>query len=57
MVTHGQLLRSVWGEAHLGDIEYLRVRMRGLRMKLEDYPAEPILLQNEPGIGYRLVGD
>ncbi|MEQ1725684.1 MAG: response regulator transcription factor [Sphingopyxis sp.] len=53
IVTHGQLLRTVWGESHLNDIEYLRVTMRGLRMKLEDNPAEPSLLRNEPGIGYR----
>jgi two-component system KDP operon response regulator KdpE len=31
--------------------------MRGLRLKLEDDPAAPVLLQNEPGIGYRLRAD
>jgi two-component system, OmpR family, KDP operon response regulator KdpE len=54
VVTHTQLLRTIWGEAHISDIEYLRVTMRGLRLKLEDDPAAPALLQNEPGIGYRL---
>lgn len=57
VVTHAQLLRSVWGEPHLNDIEYLRVAMRGLRLKIEANPAEPVLLQNEPGVGYRLVCD
>jgi len=55
VVTHAQLLRTVWGEAHLDDVEYLRVAMRGLRLKLEDDPAAPALLLNEPGVGYRLL--
>ncbi len=56
VITHGQLLKSVWGPAHIDDVEYLRVAVRGLRMKLEDNPASPTLIINEPGIGYRLVG-
>ena len=56
VVTHTHLLRAVWGEAHLHDVEYLRVAMRGLRLKLEDDAAVPILLRNEPGVGYRLTG-
>lgn len=57
VVTHTQLLRTIWGEAHITDVEYLRVTMRGLRLKLEDDPAVPVLLQNEPGIGYRLSAE
>ena len=54
VITHTQLLRSVWGTAHVDDVEYLRVAVRGLRLKLEDDPAVPALLRNEPGVGYRL---
>ena len=54
VVTHTHLLRHVWGEAHIDDIEYLRVAVRGLRLKIEEDPADPILIQNEPGVGYRL---
>ncbi len=54
VVTHGQLLTAIWGAAHVDDVEYLRVAMRGLRRKLEVDPANPVLLRNEPGIGYRL---
>lgn len=54
VVTHNHLLRTIWGEAHIGDTEYLRVAVRSLRLKLEDDPAAPCLIQNEPGIGYRL---
>ena len=55
VVTHRHLLASIWGEAHVEAIEYLRVTMRALRAKLEDDPAHPRLLLNDPGIGYRLA--
>lgn len=55
VLTHHHLLTAVWGEAHAHDVEYLRVTMRGLRSKLEANPGHPVLLQNDPGIGYRLV--
>jgi two-component system KDP operon response regulator KdpE len=55
IVTHAQLLTAIWGPAHVADIAYLRVAARALRVKLEDDPARPVLIRNEPGIGYRLV--
>ena len=55
VITHAQLLRTVWGPGHESDVEYLRVAARGIRRKLEDDPASPSLLRNEPGVGYRLV--
>lgn len=54
VLTHAHLLREVWGPAHLDDVEYLRVTIRALRRKLEVDPANPVVLRNEPGIGYRL---
>lgn len=54
VVTHAQLLRSVWGQGHENDVEYLRVTARAIRKKLEDDPSMPVLLRNEPGVGYRL---
>jgi len=57
VVTHAQLLKSVWGPGHETDVEYLRVAARGIRRKLEDDPSRPALLRNEPGVGYRLLGD
>ena len=35
VVTHQQMLREVWGPAHLEDVQYLRVLMRQLRKKIE----------------------
>lgn len=57
VVTHAALLRSVWGPGHDGDVEYLRVAARGIRRKLEDDPSRPSLIRNEPGVGYRLIGN
>lgn len=54
VLTHAALLERVWGKAHRNDVEYLRVAIRALRLKIEDDPARPILIRNEPGVGYRL---
>jgi two-component system KDP operon response regulator KdpE len=55
VVTHSQLLRTVWGPGHEHDVEYLRVAARGVRRKIEDDPATPSAIRNEPGVGYRLM--
>lgn len=55
VLTHGHLLRTVWGPAQERQIEYLRVAIRSLRQKLEVTPSEPRLILNEPGVGYRLM--
>ncbi len=55
VVTHQQLLREVWGPAHVEDVQYLRVLMRQLRQKLEPGPMPVRLLITEPGVGYRLL--
>lgn len=54
VITHAALLRAVWGEAHVGDVEYLRVAVRAIRQRLETDPAKPRHVMNEPGVGYRL---
>jgi len=55
VVTHRQLLTSVWGPAHIDDVQYLRVFVGQLRAKIERDPDNPILLLTEPGVGYRLA--
>lgn len=57
VLTHRQLLTSVWGPAHGDDTQYLRVFIGQLRQKIERDPAAPRLILTEPGIGYRLVSD
>lgn len=57
VLGHAHLLRTVWGPAQEGQIDYLRVAVRALRQKLEADPARPRLILNEPGVGYRLLAD
>lgn len=54
VVTHSHLLREVWGPGHEGDVEYLRVAVRGVRKKLCEDAAGGSIIRNEPGVGYRL---
>jgi two-component system KDP operon response regulator KdpE len=54
VVTHRQLLTSVWGTAHGDDLHYLRVFIGQLRGKIERDASNPRIIQTEPGIGYRL---
>jgi two-component system KDP operon response regulator KdpE len=54
VLTHGQILKEVWGPGHASETHYLRVYMAQLRRKIELEPARPRLLQTEPGVGYRL---
>jgi two-component system KDP operon response regulator KdpE len=55
VLTHKQILKEVWGPAHVEDTAYLRVYINQLRQKLEADPATPSLILTEPGVGYRLV--
>ena len=55
VLTHRQLLKAVWGPAHVEQSHYLRVYMGTLRQKLEALPAQPRHLLTETGVGYRLM--
>ena len=57
VVTSTTLLREVWGPGHAEQGHYLRIYVRQLRQRLEADPARPRFLQNETGIGYRLIVD
>lgn len=54
VVTHGQLLREVWGKHSAEQGHYLRVYMQHLRQKLGDDALNPRFIVTETGIGYRL---
>jgi two-component system KDP operon response regulator KdpE len=57
VMTHRQLLREVWGAAHVESPQYLRIYMRALRHKIEADPAQPRHLLTEIGVGYRFADD
>jgi two-component system KDP operon response regulator KdpE len=55
VMTHRQLLREVWGAAHVESPQYLRIYVRALRAKIETEPARPRYLLTETGVGYRFA--
>ncbi|ATQ67557.1 MULTISPECIES: response regulator transcription factor [Methylosinus] len=55
LLTHKQILTAVWGPAHGGDTQYLRVFIGQLRAKIEEDPSAPRLIVTDPGVGYRFV--
>ncbi|HJW42320.1 MAG TPA: response regulator transcription factor [Rhizomicrobium sp.] len=52
VLTHKFILREVWGTET--DVQYLRIYIRTLRQKIEANPEQPVLIQTEQGVGYRL---
>ena len=57
VISHQAILARVWGLDHSERVEYLRVYIHQLRLKLEADPEHPRYILNEPGIGYRFLID
>ena len=55
VLTHKQLLHTVWGPNCENDTQYLRVYIGQLRRKIEENPSNPRHIITEPGVGYRLL--
>ena len=55
VLTHGQILKQVWGIAYLEQPHVLRVNVSNLRRKVEADPSRPRHIITEPGVGYRLT--
>lgn len=54
VLTHREILREVWGPAHVDQVHYVRVYAAQLRRKLEQDPARPRYLKTHVGVGYTL---
>jgi two-component system, OmpR family, response regulator VicR len=52
VVSHGELLRQVWGSEFEHEIGYLTLYIRYVRRKLEDNPAAPRYLRTRFRAGY-----
>jgi len=53
VLTMRQILREVWDTENEEKSNSVRVYLNHLRQKIEDNPAQPKRIVNEPGIGYR----
>jgi two-component system, OmpR family, KDP operon response regulator KdpE len=56
LLSHGDLLRRVWGTGYQTETEYVRVYVRRLRAKLEVDGGPPLII-TAPRAGYRLAAD
>jgi two-component system KDP operon response regulator KdpE len=55
LMTHRELLSTVWGAGYSEDTQVLRAHIANLRRKIE--PAEgPRFIRTDPGVGYRFAG-
>jgi len=52
VLTHQFIMKEVWGEAH--DLQYIRVYIRQLRLKLGEDQEQTRFIHTETGVGYRL---
>jgi two-component system KDP operon response regulator KdpE len=55
VLSHRELLQTVWGPDYGNEVEYLRVFVNQLRKKIEPDPGSPRYLLTEPWVGYRLA--
>lgn len=55
VLTHGQILREVWGLGSEERSHYPRIYVHQLRQKIESDPARPRFLRTESGVGYRFA--
>jgi DNA-binding response OmpR family regulator len=55
VLSRDVLLERVWGYEYVGDTRLVDAHIRRLRTKIEEDPAEPVILLTVRGLGYRLV--
>jgi len=56
LVTHRQVLATVWGGGYDADVHLLRMTIRNLRHKLDAATPGESYIATEYGLGYRLTG-
>ena len=53
VLPHRYLLTEVWGPEYADEVDYVKLYIRYLRLKIEENPSDPIYIQTESGVGYR----
>jgi two-component system KDP operon response regulator KdpE len=54
VITHRQILQTVWGPEHGDEADYVWTYVRRIRRKLERDSEQPRYLLTEAGVGYRM---
>ena len=57
VITHQRIMEAAWPTEQERRVEYLRIVVRNLRLKLEGTSGVGTVIANELGIGYRLLVD
>jgi two-component system KDP operon response regulator KdpE len=53
VLPHRYLLTEVWGPEYAEEVDYVKLYIRYLRLKIEENPSDPTYIQTEWGVGYR----
>jgi two-component system KDP operon response regulator KdpE len=53
VLPHRYLLTEVWGPEYADEVDYVKLYIRYLRLKLEENPSDPAYILTEWGVGYR----
>jgi two-component system KDP operon response regulator KdpE len=57
VITHQRIMEAAWPNDYDRRVEYLRIVVRNLRLKLEGGAGVGTVIANELGVGYRLLVD
>lgn len=57
VMTYSAIIRAVWGSTDEGSIKKLQVNLANIRKKLGERPGDRKYIDNELGVGYRMMID
>ena len=57
VLTHQYILRQIWGDEFIDQLQYLRVFVAQLRKKIQQEAPGMAHIATISGVGYRFVGE